>query len=59
MTKFAWLFVCMTTVTGIYGLVADSQDVQLTSLIASGVCASFLLLSLVMGRRIKFDPVLR
>ncbi len=59
MTKSAWLFLCLTTATGTYGLAADSQDTQLSALIASGICASLLLLSLVMGRRIKFDPVLR
>ncbi|OYT77055.1 PA3371 family protein [Pseudomonas sp. PGPPP2] len=59
MTKTAWLFLCLTTITGIYGLGAESQDTQLNALIASGVCACILLLTLVMGRRIKFDPVLR
>ena len=28
MTKSAWLFLCLTIVTGIFGLGADSQDVQ-------------------------------
>lgn len=59
MTKSAWLFLCLTTVTGVYGLGAESQDAQLAALIASGVCACLLLLTLIMGRRIKFDPVLR
>ncbi|MBY8948787.1 MULTISPECIES: PA3371 family protein [unclassified Pseudomonas] len=59
MTKSGWLFLCLTAVTGLYGLSADTQDGQTTALIASGVCACGLLLTLVVGRRIKFDPVLR
>lgn len=59
MNKFAWLFLCLTTTTGILGLNADSHDGQTTAYIASGVFASLLLLTLIVGRRIKFDPVLR
>ena len=58
MTKFAWLFLCLTAFTGVLGLGAESQDGQTTAFIASGVFASLLLLTLVVGRRIKFDPVL-
>ncbi|NWD84477.1 hypothetical protein HX891_29230 [Pseudomonas reactans] len=59
MNKFAWLFLCLTALTGILGLGADSQDSQTTAFVASGVFASLLLLTLILGRRIKFDPVLR
>ncbi len=59
MTKPAWLFLCLTIVTGLLGLNADSQDGQTTAFIATGVLASLLLLTLIVGRRIKFDPVLR
>lgn len=59
MTKSAWLFLCLTLATGIFGLNASSEGEQTTALIASGVSASLLLLTLIVGRRIKFDPVLR
>ncbi|WP_017738209.1 PA3371 family protein [Pseudomonas sp. CBZ-4] len=59
MSKPAWLFLCMTLATAILGLNLNTQDEQTTSFIASGVFASLLLLTLIVGRRIKFDPVLR
>ena len=59
MNKFAWLFLCLTAVTGILGFNAEPSDSQTTAFIASGVFASLSLLTLIMGRRIKFDPVLR
>ncbi|WP_431700666.1 PA3371 family protein [Pseudomonas sp. BR20] len=59
MSKFAWLFLCLTIVTGLLGLSASSQEGQTSAFITAGVFASLLLLTLVMGRRIKFDPVVR
>ena len=59
MSKPAWLFLCLTLAAVILGLNVNAQDEQTTSFIASGVFASFLLLTLIVGRRIKFDPVLR
>jgi Mg2+ and Co2+ transporter CorA len=59
MTKFAWLFLCLTAITGILGLNADAQDAQTTAFVATGVFASLLVLTLIVGRRFKFDPVLR
>ncbi|MBC3304409.1 hypothetical protein H0Z09_25065 [Pseudomonas sp. SWRI18] len=59
MSKFAWLFMCLTAFTGLLGLSAGSQDGQTTAFIASGVFASLFLLTLIMGRRFKFDPILR
>lgn len=59
MSKFAWLFMCLTAFTGLLGLNAESQDGQTTAFIASGVFASLFLLTLIVGRRFKFDPVLR
>lgn len=63
MSKFAWIFLCLTIVTGALGLGASSQDGQTTAFIAAGIAAgvfaSLLLLTLILGRRIKFDPVLR
>ncbi|MBV4452195.1 MULTISPECIES: PA3371 family protein [Pseudomonas] len=59
MSKFAWLFMCLTAFTGLLGLSAESQDGQTTAFIASGVFASLFLLTLIVGRRFKFDPVLR
>lgn len=59
MTKSAWLFLCLTAFTGALGLGAESQDGQTTAFIGTGVFASLLLITLIVGRRIKFDPVLR
>ncbi|MBO0496717.1 PA3371 family protein [Pseudomonas sp. Marseille-Q1929] len=59
MSKPAWLFLCLTLAAVILGLNVNAQDEQTTSFIASGVFASLLLLTLIVGRRIKFDPVLR
>jgi Mg2+ and Co2+ transporter CorA len=59
MSKPAWLFLCLTLAAAILGLNVNAQDEQTTSFIASGVFASLLLLTLIVGRRIKFDPVLR
>lgn len=59
MSKPAWLFLCLFVATGAFGLGADSHDAQTTALIASGLFASLLLLTLIVGRRIKFDPILR
>ncbi len=59
MSKFAWLFLCLTIATGLLGLSASSHDGQTSAFVAAGVFASLLLLTLVLGRRIKFDPILR
>lgn len=59
MSKSAWLLLCLTAATGLYGLRTDAPDEQTTALIASGVSACLLVLTLFVGRRIKFDPVLR
>ncbi|MCR4540298.1 hypothetical protein NUV89_18090 [Pseudomonas sp. 18.1.10] len=59
MSKPAWLFLCLTLAAAILGFNVNTQDEQTTSFIASGVFASLLLLTLIVGRRIKFDPVLR
>ena len=59
MSKLGWLFLCLTLVTTFLGLSVNAQDAQTTSFIVSGVFASLLLLTLIVGRRIKFDPVLR
>ncbi|KTB56446.1 PA3371 family protein [Pseudomonas allii] len=59
MNKFAWLFLCLTALTAVLGLGAEATDGQTTAFIASGVFASLLVLTLIVGRRIKFDPVLR
>jgi uncharacterized membrane protein len=59
MSKIAWLFLCLTVVTAVLGMSTSSQDAHTTTLIASAVFGSLLLLTLIVGRRIKFDPVLR
>lgn len=59
MSKSAWLFLCLTAVTGVLGLSADSQDGQIAALVGAAVSGCLLLITLIVGRRIKFDPVLR
>lgn len=59
MSKFAWLFLCLTLVTGLLGLSNDMQEDATLALIASAVFGCLLIVSLAVGRRIKFDPVLR
>jgi hypothetical protein len=59
MSKSAWLFLCLTAVTGVLGLSADSQDGQIAALVGAVVSGCLLLITLIVGRRIKFDPVLR
>jgi len=59
MSKAAWLFLCLTVVTAALGMSTSSQDARTTALITSTVLGSFLLLTLIVGRRIRFDPVLR
>lgn len=59
MTKSAWLFLCLTFAAGVFGMSTSAQDEQTTAFIAAGVFASLLVLSLIVGRRFKFDPVLR
>ncbi|MFC6297388.1 hypothetical protein GNF76_27395 [Pseudomonas sp. CCM 7893] len=59
MTKSAWLFLTLTLFTGVVGLNITSQDTQTTAFIASGVFGSLWLLAIIVGRRFKFDPVLR
>lgn len=59
MTKSAWLFLGLTLAAGVLGMSTSVQDEQTTAFIATGVFASLLVLSLIVGRRFKFDPVLR
>ncbi|MGY1950133.1 PA3371 family protein [Pseudomonas pergaminensis] len=59
MNKFAWLFLCLTALAVVVGMGTESADSQTTAFIAGGVFASLLVLTLILGRRIKFDPVLR
>ncbi|KQM47031.1 hypothetical protein ASE80_16240 [Pseudomonas sp. Leaf15] len=59
MSKSAWLFLCLTIATGVLGLGATSEDGQTAATVAAVVFTSLLLLTLFMGRKIKFDPVLR
>lgn len=59
MSKFAWLFLCLTALTVVLGLSTESHDGQTTAFVTSGVFACLLLLTLIAGRRIKFDPILR
>ncbi|WP_231422924.1 PA3371 family protein [Pseudomonas sp. Leaf59] len=59
MSKSSWLFLCLTLISVAFGLQASAQEGQITAFIASAVFAVLLVLTLIVGRRIKFDPVLR
>ncbi|MDQ0741919.1 PA3371 family protein [Pseudomonas sp. W4I3] len=59
MSKPAWGFLCLTIATALMGLSNDVQDGRPVAFIASAVFGCLLILTLVVGRRIKFDPVLR
>ncbi|MDY0831926.1 PA3371 family protein [Pseudomonas sp. SED1] len=59
MTKSAWLFLTLALAAAGLGLNVLSQDVQTVSFVAAGVFGSLWVLAIIIGRRIKFDPVLR
>ncbi|KRP43113.1 hypothetical protein SAMN04490190_5450 [Pseudomonas libanensis] len=59
MSKLAWLLLCLTFAATLLGLASTTQDDQTPAFIASAVFGTLLLLTLIVGRRIKFDPVLR
>jgi threonine/homoserine efflux transporter RhtA len=59
MTKPAWLFLTLALACAGLGLNVVSQDLQTVSFAAAGVFGSLWVLAIVIGRRIKFDPVLR
>ncbi|AMS23349.1 hypothetical protein AYK59_25650 [Pseudomonas synxantha] len=59
MSKLAWLLLCLTCAATLIGLASTTQVNQTTAFIVSAVFGSLLLLTLIVGRRIKFDPVLR
>ncbi len=59
MTKTAWLFLILALCTGILGLNTSTTDWQPFCLSACAVFALALVIAVVVGRRFKFDPVLR
>ncbi|MDO3692869.1 MULTISPECIES: PA3371 family protein [Pseudomonas] len=59
MSKSAWLFLCLTLLSVALGLGTTSQQTQTLAFVASAVLGSLLVLTLIKGRRIKFDPLLR
>lgn len=59
MTKPAWLFLLLALAAIILGLNLSPAEAQDTAFIASGVFGSLFVLALIIGRRFKFDPVLR
>ncbi|MGY2292099.1 PA3371 family protein [Pseudomonas sp. SDO528_S397] len=59
MTKSAWLFLALALMSGVTAVSAVSQDVQTFALIAASVFGGLFVLAALVGRRIKFDPVLR
>ncbi|AZF33494.1 hypothetical protein C4J89_4043 [Pseudomonas sp. R4-35-07] len=59
MSKPAWLFLCLTLATALLGFSNAMQDTRTLTFIASAVFGCLLVLTLALGRRIKFDPILR
>ncbi|MGH8451524.1 PA3371 family protein [Pseudomonas sp.] len=59
MSKPAWLFLYLTLSTALTGLCTHPHNDPTTAFIASAVFGSLLILTLIRGRRIKFDPILR
>jgi len=59
MTKPAWLFLLLTLAASVLGLNLSPGDAQGIAFVASGVFGSLFVLALIIGRRFKFDPVLR
>ncbi|NWC91648.1 MULTISPECIES: PA3371 family protein [unclassified Pseudomonas] len=59
MTKSAWLFLTLALAAVALGLNVLSQDVQTAAFVAAAVFGSLWVVTIVIGRRIKFDPVLR
>lgn len=59
MNKSAWLFLTLALAAAGLGLNVLSQDVQTVSFVAAGVFGSLWVLAVFIGRRFKFDPVLR
>jgi hypothetical protein len=59
MTKSAWLFLTLALAAVGLGLNVLSQDVQTIAFVAAAVFGVLWLLAIIIGRRIKFDPVLR
>ena len=59
MTKTTWLIFILTLATGILGFIATSTAWQTFYLGACAVFASAWVVCAIVGRRFKFDPVLR
>ena len=59
MTKSAWLLLILAVATAILGLNLTAPDGQVIAFIASGVLSGMCMLAIIVGRRFKFDPVLR
>lgn len=59
MTKTTWLLLSLTIATGILGINATSNYWQILSLSACAISASAWVITAIVGRRFKFDPVLR
>jgi hypothetical protein len=59
MSKPAWLFLCLILMTASLGLGITCERLKITAFIASAVFGSLLMLTLILGRKIKFDPIFR
>ncbi|SDU85463.1 PA3371 family protein [Pseudomonas mucidolens] len=59
MTKPAWLSLTLALAAGLLGLDVTSHGMQIAAFVASGILTATGVLSLIAGKRFKFDPVLR
>ncbi|MFO2465878.1 hypothetical protein OOJ96_21150 [Pseudomonas sp. 15FMM2] len=59
MNKSAWLLLTSALATGLLGANMLSHGLVTVSFIASGIFATAWILAVIIGRRFKFDPVLR
>ncbi|MGE8150975.1 PA3371 family protein [Pseudomonas vancouverensis] len=59
MSKSAAVFFLLALVSGITHLMVAQELVITLPLIACGIFAAFFVLALIVGRKFKFDPVLR
>lgn len=59
MSRPAAMFLLIALVSGLYGLSEPAAAHKEALWVCSGVASGLLLIALFIGRRIKFDPILR
>lgn len=59
MSRSAAMFLLIALTSGLYGLSDPASLHKEASLVCCAVASGLLLVALFIGRRIKFDPILR